>query len=105
MINNRNNLFPLPLLQARGTTLPLEAIGGRGGTRDELGVEAPTARVELEGNVAEVEAKVSCLPPVPAACLYGGGGTSCIEISIFSSKSISIGGGTSSSSSFSCIYK
>ena len=62
MINDRNHLFPLPLLRARGTTLPLEAVGGRGGTRDELGVEAPTARVELEGNVAEVKAKVSCPP-------------------------------------------
>ena len=62
MINDRNHLFPLPLLRARGTTLPLEAVGGRGGTRDELGVEAPTARAELEGNVAEVKAKVSCPP-------------------------------------------
>ena len=62
MINDRNHLFPLPFLRARGTTLPLEAVGGRGGTRDELGVEAPTARVELEGNVAEVKAKVSCPP-------------------------------------------
>ena len=56
MINDRNHLFPLPLLRARGTTLPLEAVGGRGGTRDELGVEAPTARAELEGNVVEVKA-------------------------------------------------
>ena len=62
MINDRNHLFPLPLLWARGTTLPLEAIGGRGGTRDEHGVEAPTAQAELEGNVAEVKAKVSCPP-------------------------------------------
>ena len=62
MINDRNHLFPLPLLWARGTTLPLEAIGGRGGTRDEPGVEAPTAQAELEGNVAEVKAKVSCPP-------------------------------------------
>ena len=62
MINDRNHLFPLPLLWARGTTLPLEAVGGRGGTRDEPGVEAPNARAELEGNVAEVKAKVSCPP-------------------------------------------
>jgi hypothetical protein len=62
MINDRNHLFPLPLLWARGTTLPLEAIGGRGGTRDEPEVEAPTAQAELEGNVAEVKAKVSCPP-------------------------------------------
>ena len=62
MINDRNHLFPLPLLWARGTTLPLEAVGGRGGSQDELGVEAPIAQVELEGNVAEVKAKVSCLP-------------------------------------------
>ena len=62
MINDRNHLFPLPLLWARGTTLPLEAIGGRGGTWDEPGVEAPTARAELEGNLAEVKAKVSCPP-------------------------------------------
>ena len=60
MINDRNHLFPLLVLRARGTTLPLEAVGGRGGTRDEPGMEAPTARVELEGNVAEVKAKVSC---------------------------------------------
>ena len=53
MINDRNHLFPLPLLWARGTTLPLEAIGGRGGTRDESGVEAPTAQAELEGHVDE----------------------------------------------------
>jgi len=65
MINDRNHLFPLPLLWARGTTLPLEAVGGRGGTRDEPGVEAPTARAELEGNVVEVKAKVSC-PPSPS---------------------------------------
>ena len=60
MINDRNHLFPLPLLWARLTTLPLEADGGRGGTRDEPGVEAPTARAELESNVVEVKAKVSC---------------------------------------------
>ena len=62
MINDRNHLFPLPLLRARGTTLSLEAVGVRGGTRDKPGVEAPTARAELEGNVAEVKAKVSCPP-------------------------------------------
>ena len=62
MINDRNHLFPLPLLRARGTSLPLEAVGGRGGTRDELRVEAPTARVELEGSVAEVKDKVICPP-------------------------------------------
>ena len=101
MINDKNHLFSLPLLRARGTTLPLEEVGGHGGTRDEPGVEAPTARAELEGNVAEVKAKVTCPPPVLVACLYGGGGT---EISISSSKSISTRSGTfSSSSSSSCI--
>ena len=104
MINDRNRLFPLPLLWARDTTLPLEAIGGRGGTRDEPGVEAPTARAELEGNVAKVESNVSCLPLVLVVCLYGGGGIGFTEISISSSKSVSTRSGTfSSSSSSSCI--
>ena len=62
MINDRNHLFPLPLLRARGTTLLLEAVGGHGGAQDEPRVEAPTARAELEGNVVEVKAKVSCPP-------------------------------------------
>ena len=46
-------------------------------------MEAPTARDELEGNVAEVEAKVSCLPPVPDACLYGGGGIEALKYQSF----------------------
>ena len=51
IINNRNHQFPLPLLQARGTTLPLEAVGGPVGALDELGVklEAPTTQVMVEG--------------------------------------------------------
>ena len=80
----------------------MEEVGGRGGTWDKPGVEAPTAQADLEGNVVEVEAKVSCLLPIPITCLYGGGGTGCTEISISSSKSVSIRSGTSSSSS-SCI--
>ena len=72
-----NHWFPLPFLQERGTIIPLEEVGGHGGTWDDLGVEAPTTHDELEGNVAKVEAKVSCLPLVPVACLYGGGGSRC----------------------------
>ena len=65
MINSRNHRSPLPLLLTRGTTLPLEAIGGRVGALDELGVklEAPTTWAMVEGNGAEVEANVSCLLP------------------------------------------
>ena len=62
MINDRNHVFPLSLLRARGTTLPLEAIGGCGGTLDDPGVKDPTARAELEGNVVEVKSKLSCPP-------------------------------------------
>ena len=39
------------------------------GTRDELGVEALTARAELEGNATKVEAKVSCLSALPLSFL------------------------------------
>ena len=51
---------PIPL-----TTLPLEAVGGPVGALDELGVklEALAAWAMVEGNVAEVEANVSCLLP------------------------------------------
>ena len=46
MINNTNHRFPLPLLEARGTTIPLEVVGGPVCALDELGVklEAPTNR-------------------------------------------------------------
>ena len=61
MINSRNYRSPLPLLLARGTTLPLEAVGGPVGVFDELGIklEAPTTRVMVESNEAEVETNVS----------------------------------------------
>ena len=65
MINNRNHRSPLPLLWERGTTLPLEAVGGPVGALDELGVklEAPATRAMVEGNGAEVEANVRYLLP------------------------------------------
>ena len=65
MINNWNHRSPLPLLWERGTTLPLEAVGGPIGALDELVVklEAPTTRTMVEGNGVEVEANVSCLLP------------------------------------------
>ena len=65
MINIRNHQSPLPLLWARGTTLPLEAVGGPVGALDELGVklEAPTTQAMVEGNGAEVETNVSYLLP------------------------------------------
>ena len=65
MINSRNHQSPLPLLYARGTTLPLEAVGSLVGALDELGVklEAPTTRAMVEGNGVEVEANVRCFLP------------------------------------------
>ena len=65
MINNRNHRSLPPLLWARGTILPLEAVGGPVGALDELGVklEAPTTLAMVEGNGVEVEANVSCLLP------------------------------------------
>ena len=83
MINDRNHLFPLPLLWVEGTTLPLEAVGGRGCTRDELGVEAPAAPADED----ESRSKVDCLLPVPTnpspcpavalSLRLGGGETRC----------------------------
>ena len=65
MINSRNHRSPLSLLYARGTTLPLEVVGGPVGALDELGVklEAPTTRAMVEGNGDEVETNVSYLLP------------------------------------------
>ena len=55
MINNRNHRSPLPL----------EVVGGPVSALDELSVklEAPTARVMVEGNGAEVETNVSYILP------------------------------------------
>ena len=60
-----HHISPLPLLLARGTTLPLEAVGGHVGALDELGVklEAPATWAMVEGNGDEVETNVSYLPP------------------------------------------
>ena len=65
MINSRNHRSTLPLLLARGTSLPLEAVGDPVGALDELGIklEAPTTRDMVEGNGVEVETNVSYLLP------------------------------------------
>ena len=65
MINNTNRRYPLPLLRARGTNLPLEVVGGFVCALDELGVEleAPTAWAMVEGNGAKVEANMIYLLP------------------------------------------
>ena len=58
-------MIPSTPLLARGTTLPLEAVGGPIGALDELDVklEAPTTRAMLEGNGDKVETNVSYLLP------------------------------------------
>jgi hypothetical protein len=119
---NPNHRFPLcrvatttlALLRVKGTTFPLEAVGGRGGTPDELGVEAPAAPdapSEVESDGDEVEEKVCFLLPVPTdpsptpsmALRGGGGGIRSTESPISSSASVCTGSGTSSSSSSSSV--
>ena len=77
-----NHWFPLPLLWAKGTTLPLEVVDGYGGALVELGVEleAPITLAMVEGSGAEVEANMSCFLLVPVVCLCEGGGIGCIGI-------------------------
>ena len=72
-----NNQFPLPLLWARGTTLPSEAIGDHISALDEPKVESeyPIAQVVVKGNAVEVEGNVSCFLSVIVACIYGGRST------------------------------
>jgi hypothetical protein len=85
----------------------MEAVGGLGGTRDELGVDAPDAPSEVLSDGDEVEGKVCCLLPVPTnpsptpgmALRGGGGGFGSTGSPISSSASVSTGSGTSSSSS------
>jgi hypothetical protein len=107
---NPNHRFPLPILWVKGTTLPLEEVGCRGGTRDELEVEAPNSLdvlAEVEGDGDKVEGKVSFLLPIPVdpsptigMNLHGGGGSiGYTRRSISSSSFVSTGSGTSSSSS------
>ena len=95
---NANHRFPLPLLQVKGTTLPLEVVGGCGGAWNEVGVEA----LEPLATPIEVEDKVGCLllAPTPTVGLCGGGGgIGCTRRSISSSTSVSIGSEPSSYSS------
>jgi hypothetical protein len=69
MINARRSLwFPLPLLQAKVTVLPLKAVGARVGV--ELEVEG--VGVDVKGDGVEVEAKVRCLLLI--VYLYESGG-------------------------------
>jgi hypothetical protein len=116
---NPNHRFPLgraavvtlALLRVKGTTFPLEAVGGHGGTLDQLGVEALDAPSEVVSDGDEVEGKVCCLLPVPMdpsptpsmALRGGGGGIGSNGSPISSSPSVSTGSGTSSSSSSSVV--
>ena len=131
---NPNHRFPLcrvvvstlAFLQVKGTNFPLEAVGGHGGTLDEVGVEAPIvpdAPFEVVSDGDEVEGKVCCLLPVPTdpsptpgmALREVGGGigstgspiSSSASVStgipISSSAYVSTGSGTSSSSSSSFV--
>ena len=82
----RNQQSSLPLLWAKVITRALEVVGGCG--EDKLEVEGATARAEVVGVGAKVEAIVGCLLTLPlVACHCGGGG--CYGLPIYPSKRVS----------------